>query len=83
LALAESHWLLALQSAGQRADKLSQYATYFGDPHLVNEELRRFAQVSLEELNAATSLLAEDNRVMLSYVPRAAAPAAPAAPEAA
>jgi zinc protease len=73
LALGESHWLLALQSAGQRADKLSQYATYFGDPHLVNEELARFAQVSLEELNAATSLLDEDNRVMLSYVPRPAA----------
>ena len=70
LALGESQWLLALQSAGHRADKLSQYATYFGDPHLVNEELTRFAQVSLEELNAATSLLDEDNRVTLSYVPR-------------
>jgi predicted Zn-dependent peptidase len=73
LALAESSWVLGLQSAAARADKLSQYATYFGDPRRVNEELARYAGVTLEVLQrAATELLGEDNRVSLSYVPRAA-----------
>jgi zinc protease len=74
LALLESGWLLQLQSAGQRADKLSQFATYFGDPHRVNSELARYQAVTVEQLHeAARSLLGEDNRVSLSYVPRAAA----------
>jgi zinc protease len=50
---------------------LSQYATYFGDPRRVNEELARYAAVTVEDLQrAATELLGEDNRVSLSYVPR-------------
>jgi predicted Zn-dependent peptidase len=74
LALAESSWVIGLQSAGARADKLSQYATYFGDPKRVNEELARYAAVTVEDLQrAATELLGEDNRVSLSYVPRTAA----------
>lgn len=77
LALAESSWVIGLQSAGARADKLSQYATYFGDPRRVNEELARYAAVTVEDLQrAATELLGEDNRVSLSYVPRAVAVAA-------
>ena len=74
LALLEASWLLQLQSAGQRADKLSQFATYFGDPRRVNEELGRYQAVSREALDAAAqSLLGEDNRVSLCYVPRDAA----------
>ena len=37
LALLETSWIAGLQSAGARADKLSQFATYKGDPSLVNE----------------------------------------------
>ena len=73
LALLEASWLLQLQSAGQRADKLSQFATYFGDPHRVNAELGRYQAVDLAALDAAARRwLGEDNRVSLSYVPRAA-----------
>ena len=74
LALAESQWVMGLQSAGARADKLSQYATYFGDPRRVNEELARYAAVTVDDLHrAAQELLCDDNRVSLSYVPRSAA----------
>jgi zinc protease len=71
LALGEASWLLALQSAAQRADKLSQYATYFGDPHRVNTELARYAAVTAAALQeAARAFLGDDNRASLSYVPR-------------
>lgn len=71
LALGEASWLLALQSAGQRADKLSQYATYFDDPRRVNDELSRYAAVTAAQLHdAAREYLGDDNRVSLSYVPR-------------
>lgn len=85
LALLEASWLLQLQSAGQRADKLSQFATYFGDPRRVNDELARYQAVTTEALHAAArEWLGEDNRVSLSYVPRAAAAASTtASPEAA
>lgn len=70
-ALAESSWVIGLQSVAARADKLSQYATYFGNPRRVNEELARYAAVTVEDLQrAARTLLGTDNRVSLSYVPR-------------
>jgi zinc protease len=71
LALGEAAWLLALQSASARADKLSQFATYFADAARVNGELARYAAVTTSALDdAAWTFLAEDNRVSLSYVPR-------------
>lgn len=73
LALIEASWLLQLQSAAQRADKLSQFATYFGDPHRVNEELARYAAVEVATLDAAArAWLGADNRASLGYVPRVA-----------
>ena len=35
-----------MQQAGERADKLSLFATYFGDPNLVNEEVDRYRAVT-------------------------------------
>ncbi len=74
VALIEASWLLQLQSAGQRADKLSQFATYFGDSHRVNGELGRYQAVTCAQMQeVARELFGEDNRASLSYVPRAAA----------
>jgi zinc protease len=74
VALIEASWLLQLQSASQRADKLSQFATYFGDARRVNEELARYQAVTTSAMHeVARTLLGEDNRVSLTYVPRAAA----------
>lgn len=73
LALIETDLIGALQSAGERADKLSQFATYFGDAALLNEQIDRYRAVTVEQVSAfARARLGADNRASLVYVPRAA-----------
>ncbi len=72
LALLETAWVAGLQSAGARADKLSQFATYRGDAALVNDEPARHAAVTVEAMGAfARAWLGEANRATLLYVPQA------------
>ena len=69
--LIETESIIALQSAGDRADKLSLFATYFGDPSLVNTQTARYREVTPEGVNAfARARLGRDNRASLLYVPR-------------
>jgi len=69
LAVSETAWVQLLQSAAGRADKLSQYATYFGDAARINGELARYRALSLVDLSeAARAWLGEDNRVSLRFV---------------
>ena len=71
VALIETDLVVALQSAGDRADRLSMYTTYFGDPHLVNVQADRYRAVTAEQVNAfARSRLGVENRASLLYVPR-------------
>jgi predicted Zn-dependent peptidase len=71
--LIETEMIVALQSAGDRADKLSLFATYFGDPALVNGQAARYREVTPERVNAfARARLGTDNRASLLYVPRGA-----------
>jgi hypothetical protein len=73
LALIESSFVLAMQSAGERADQLSRFATYFGDPALANEQVDRYRAVTVDAVNAfARDRLGPDNRAYLVYVPRPA-----------
>jgi zinc protease len=77
VALIETDFVAALQSAADRADKLSQFATYFGDPALVNVQADRYRAVTADAVNAfASGALGPDNRLSLIYVPRAAKAAA-------
>jgi zinc protease len=77
VALIETEFVSAMQSAGDRADKLSQYATYFGDPSLVNEQPAKYRAVKPEAVSAfARESLGADNRVSLVFVPRAGEAAA-------
>lgn len=71
VALVTTEFVVSMQSAQSRADKLSQYAIYLGSPQLLNEQVDRFAAVTTEQVNnfAATRLRA-DNRASLLYVPR-------------
>ena len=72
VALIETDLTAALQSAGDRADKLSLFATYFGDPALVNVQADRYRAVTAEQVNAfARARLGADNRASLVFVPRA------------
>ncbi|HEY5220215.1 MAG TPA: pitrilysin family protein [Gemmatimonadaceae bacterium] len=71
-ALIETDLVSALQSAGDRADRLSMFATYLGDPKLVNEQLARYQAVTADAVNAFIhERLGENNRASLLYVPRA------------
>ena len=71
--LIETELVTALQSAGERADRLSMFATYFGDPSLVNRQTDRYRAVTVEQVNAfARERLIPENRATLVYVPREA-----------
>jgi predicted Zn-dependent peptidase len=72
-ALIETELVAALQSAGERADRLSMFATYFGDPALINRQLEAYAAITAEDVTRfAQARLGPDNRVSLLYVPRGA-----------
>ena len=74
LALIETEMVSALQQAGDRADRLSMFATYFGDPSLVNEQLDRYRAVTTADVVAfARERLAAENRAVLLFVPRSGA----------
>jgi predicted Zn-dependent peptidase len=71
IAVIETMLATSLESAGDRADKLSMFATYFGDPFLINTEIDRYRSVTRERVNDfAAEYLGEDNRASLIYVPR-------------
>ena len=72
VALIETGVVAALQSAGERADQLSKFATYLGDPTLVNEQVERHRRVTAADVTRfARERLGPDNRATLLYVPRA------------
>jgi len=69
--LIETDLTASLQSAGERADRLSMFATYFGDPALINEQADRYRAVTPEQVNEIISeRLGENNRASLIYVPK-------------
>ena len=71
VAVIQTSFVSALQEAGERADRLSMFATYFGKPQLVNDEVDRYRAVTAEAVNAfARERLGEDNRASLLYVAR-------------
>jgi zinc protease len=73
-ALIESDFIRGMQLAGERADQLSKFATFFGEPRLVNEQLERYRAVRPADVDAfARARLGENNRASLIYVPRVAA----------
>ncbi|MEP6690620.1 MAG: pitrilysin family protein [Gemmatimonadaceae bacterium] len=74
IALIETGFVSAMQSAGERADRLSMFATYFGDASRINEEVDRYRAVTAARVTAfARARLGHVNRASLLYVPREAA----------
>ena len=83
-ALIETDFVASMQSAAERADKLSQFATYFGDPALVNAQVDRYRSVTLRlSRRSFCDALGPDNRATLLFIPQETAttsqPAAAAA----
>lgn len=71
LAQIETDFVTSMQSAGDRAEQLSRFATYFGEPRLVNDQLQRYRAVTEEDvMDMARERLGPDNRASLVYVPR-------------
>jgi predicted Zn-dependent peptidase len=72
-ALTEADELGALARVEERADRLSMYATLFDDPALINTMLPRYLSVTKEQIrDVAKAVYRADNRVVLTYVPKAA-----------
>jgi zinc protease len=70
IALIETDMVTAMQSASERADRLSMYATFFGKPEELNEQSEKFRAVTADAVNGfAASCLGKDNRATLLYVP--------------
>jgi predicted Zn-dependent peptidase len=71
VALIETDMVTALQSASERADRLSMFAMFFGEPELLNEQSAKYRSVTAAEVNEfAQSRLSADNRAMLLFVPK-------------
>ncbi len=69
--LIQTEFIATLQSAGERADRLSMFATYFGDPTLINAQVDRYSAVTVGDVNAfIEERLGEDNRASLLFVPK-------------
>jgi len=70
IALIETDMVTAMQSASERADRLSMFATFFKDPEQLNEQSARYRAVTVSSVNQfARSYLGTDNRATLLFVP--------------
>jgi zinc protease len=75
IAVIQTMFVSSMQEAGERADRLSLFATYFGSPERLNEEVDRYDAVTIDQVNAfIRERLGENNRASLVYVPRDEAP---------
>jgi predicted Zn-dependent peptidase len=75
-ALIETSFVMSMQSAAERADQLSRFATYFGDPTLVNTQVDRYTATTAADVSRlARERLGPDNRVVLVFVPADEPPA--------
>jgi predicted Zn-dependent peptidase len=70
VALSATELMKSLESASERADRISMFATYFGDPSLVNEQVDKYRGVSEAAVSDyARKYLSADNRARLLFVP--------------
>ena len=71
LALIETDLIGSMQTAQERADRLSLFATYFGDAARLNTEPDRYRAVTADAVSAfASRYLLPMNRATLLYEPR-------------
>jgi len=70
IALTETDLVLTLERVAERADLLSMFELYFGEPGRLNSELDRLREVTLDQIRTfAGERLGTDNRAVLTYVP--------------
>ena len=70
-AVIQTMFVSSMQQAAERADRISLFATYLGDPTKINDEVDRYRAVTARDVNRfVRESLGEDNRASLVYVPR-------------
>ena len=70
ISLIETDLVRTLERVAERADLLSMFDLYFGDPGRLNGELDRLRSVTLNDVRTfVTDQLGPDNRAVLTYVP--------------
>ncbi len=70
IALAETDFVHALEHVASRADQLSMFELYFGEPDRVNTMLDRLRDVTVEQIRSfAAEHFGPDNRAVLTYEP--------------
>jgi len=71
----ESNFINDKTSVNGIAESLANYHTYFGDANLINTEIDRYLAVTKEDIRrVAQKYFVKDNRVVLYYLPKTAAP---------
>jgi predicted Zn-dependent peptidase len=71
IALIGTDFVASMQQAAERADQLSRFATYFGDPSFINDQMKRYRSVTSDDVSKfVATRFGEDNRAFLMYVPR-------------
>jgi len=70
IALSATELMKSLESASERADRISMFATYFRDPSLLNVQLEKYRGVTARAVtDYARKYLSPENRAKLLYVP--------------
>ncbi|MGQ0640221.1 MAG: M16 family metallopeptidase [Gemmatimonadaceae bacterium] len=71
VAVAENEFVVALESSEGRADALSKFATYLGDPRLALDYTAQLRRVTRDDMNAfLRRYLQPTQQVSLLYIPR-------------
>lgn len=71
VALIGTDFVVSMQQVSERADQLSRFATYFGDPSFINDQMNRYRSVTVQDVSQfAATHFGEDNRAFLTYIPR-------------
>lgn len=71
VALIGTDFVESMQQASERADQLSRFATYFGDPSFINDQMDRYRAVTADQVSQfAATHFGENNRAFLMYVPQ-------------
>jgi predicted Zn-dependent peptidase len=79
VAVAENDYVVALEASEGRADALSKFASYLGDPHLALEHVQKLRAVTRERVEQyARRYLRAEQQVSLLYIPKDATTSATA-----